>query len=826
MPFVFAASPERIAWYRVLPPTLASVLLWVLWALAVFGTALFSLAGFPQFRGWTLIFSSVALAYSFFILYLRHGLGEPQVPYSLQEAILRARKGETVNSAPYFDFRTLQYFSPIGSSSLKELLRRLCASFEAQRIFLRLGTDVHETISALDRKAPQDSPSAFLDALSAAAVHAAKRGHRRIQFPDLFISCVRQSLAMRQFLFDRALSPEDIDAVTHWQDRVSHMRERQRRFWARENLLAVPPFGRSWAYGYTPLLDQFSIDLGMKLAMRREYISRIGYRSEIDALERALAKAANANVLLIGEPGVGVSDVVTGFVHRVVTGSSLGFLNYRRVLGTNLGGVVVGYRTTVEAEGRARRLLGEAAQAGGTILVLEGIDTVLGAETGGAAVDLTSTLLPFLEGSRLQIIATTTYRGLHEVVEKREALASLFERIEIQEPDATMALQLLLDAVPRLERRFGVFIPYPALKAAVTYADRTIQDVPFPKKAFDVLEDALIAAAGRRAKTLTPGAVARLVSERTSIPVGALTKAEETKLLNLEAFIHERIVDQTDAVRVLADALRRARVGLTESTRTRPMGTFLFLGPTGVGKTETAKALAEAYFGNEERMVRLNMSEFQGIDAIDRLVGSPATREEGRLTTQVRENPFSLVLLDEFEKATPNALNLFLQVFDEGRMEDGWGRPIAFTNTLIIATSNAGAEFIREYIQERREPAGLSDALREHVLREGIFRPELLSRFDAVVVYRPLGTEEVREIAKRILERLSATLMKERGITLVVESPALDVIVQQGFNQEFGARELRRALQNSVENIVAKKILEGAKRGDAITIAQEDLSSS
>lgn len=826
MSFIFRPPVVRMVTAMVLPVRLRVPLAWMLWLVAaVF--IFFVFFGYTYAAGFAFMLSAIALSWTLFVLYLSYGVFVPRVPIPLRDALARVKSGEEVNIAPYCSSSALVALRGIGSLTVESILERLLGTQRCRMILERLGLDVGEVHSALTRSREDGARVDLAQALALAALHAVRRGHHRIRLGDLLVSFGKSSASFQRHIFERGLSLDDLDVAVHWEDRLDHLRERRRRFWSRENLFAVQPFGRSWAFGYTPLLERFGIDLGFTIGFRSDVSPPTGRQTEINAVERALARAANANVLLIGEPGVGVEDVIVGFVRRVTTGSSMNFLNYRRIFSINLASVVAGARTTVEAEGSAKRLLDEAAHAGGLILVLENFDAVLGSATGGLPLDLTATLLPHLQGANLQIVATTTYQGVHEAIEKRTALASLFERVEVREPSMPRTLEMLLELTPNYERRFRMFIPFPALKAVVTYADRTIQDVPFPKKAFDVLEASLIAAAGMRAKKLLPEHVAQVISQRTEVPVGALTREEEKKLLNLEEFIHERIVNQSEAVRVVANALRRARAGLSAGLIKRPMGTFLFLGPTGVGKTETAKALAEAYFGNEERMIRLNMSEFQGFDAVDRLIGSPATREEGRLTTAVRENPFSLVLLDEFEKAEGKALNLFLQVLDEGRMEDGWGRRVSFTNTIIIATSNAGAEFIREYLKEGRDTKQLDDALREEVLRSGIFRPELVNRFDAVVVYRPLGLSEVRDIATRIVKKFSDHVYHERGARIEVEDEALSFIIKEGFNQEFGARELRRVLQNNVENIVAKKVLSGeASRGTTLTITRADFDAT
>lgn len=836
MPFLLRIDPRVAVVNRLIPPALRSIVGIALWGFAAL-TFFLAAAGAAaplnvpaafdavEVLGFAFILSGFAWAWTLFAFFVSQGLEQPAVPGSLRKATLRARNGEPVNIAPYLSADVLRTLPVLRAPSLLRVTEGFFASPLARPMLARLLLN-REDIAVALRATPADTDAgALARVFETAAIHAVRYGHERIRFSDALVGFTRASVAVRQVLFDHSLDISDLDIVAHWEDRRAHARERRRAFWTREALLSVRPFARSWSYGYTPTVDRFSVDLARRLTDEQGRARALGRTGEIRRIEEALVRSKSANALLVGDPGVGTEEILAGFTQRVARGATISVLGYRRVVAIDLGAAVGGLRSAGEVEGRVRQILAEAARAGGALLVLENIHQFLGAEAGGVPVDVTAALTPFLEGSRVQVVATTTHRGLHEVVEKREALANLFERIEVSEPDAQAAIQMLLEALPDFEKRFGVTVPYPAAKAVVTFADRTIQDVPFPRKAFDVLEDAMIAAAREGVSVLDVARIARTISERTAIPVGELGASEREKLLKLEAIIHERIVGQKRAVRALADALRRARAGVTAGASMRPIGTFLFLGPTGVGKTETAKALAESYFGSEERMVRLDLSEFQGVDAIDRLIGSPATREEGRLTTAVRETPFTLILLDEFEKAHPKVLDLFLPVFDEGRMKDGWGREVVFTNALLIATSNAGAEFIREYLKSGQDPEQLRETLREEILQKGLFRPELLNRFDGVVVFQPLGPDEVREIAKRLLARFSENLKREKGVLLTVADDALEQVIAQGFNQEFGARELRRVLQDTVENAVAKKLLERTfQRGETIAVTREDIA--
>jgi len=428
-------------------------------------------------------------------------------------------------------------------------------------------------------------------------------------------------------------------------------------------------------------------------------------------------------------------------------------------------------------------------------------------------------LSPYLHLPTFQIVAITTFSGLHKSIEQNPSLLSLFEKVEVSEVSEKETILILENMVPFFEQKYKKFITYPALRDIVSYASRYLPAIPFPKKAIDLLDEVMVYASQYiREQLILPEHIAKIVSEKTQIPVGEVEIKEREILLNLENLIHQRIINQEEAVKDISEALRRARADIT--VRKGPMGCFLFLGPTGVGKTETSKALSEVYFGSEERMIRLDMSEFQAVGDIPRLIGSPGT--EGLLTTPVRESPFSLVLLDEIEKAHPNILNLFLQVFDEGFLTDGLGRKVDFKNTIIIATSNAGYQIILEALKEKSIWSGVKEKLLDFLFAQGIFRPELINRFDAVVVFKPLTHKNLLDIAGLLLSKLKQNLAN-KDIEFMVTESLKEKIVEMGYDPIFGAREMRRVIQDKVEDPLAEAILRGdLKRGNRVEVEPEE----
>ena len=472
------------------------------------------------------------------------------------------------------------------------------------------------------------------------------------------------------------------------------------------------------------------------------------------------------------------------------------------------------FENVEEVESVLDKIFQEVVFAGNIILVIDEFHNYIAQEPRPGVVDISGVIGRYLHLPQFQIIAIATYEGLHRYIEKNPSILSLFEKVEVSEVSPERTLLILISLVPLLEKKYKVFISYPALRDVVSLCDRYLAGLSFPEKAIKVLDQTVVYVASAKEKIVLPKHVAKIITQKTEIPVGEITQKESSVLLNLEKLIHQRIINQDMAVKEIATALRRARSNIT--VRKGPMGVFLFLGPTGVGKTETSKALAQFYFGDEERMIRLDMSEFQSIKDIPRLIGSE--QEIGLLTKPVQENPFSLVLLDEIEKAHPNVLNLFLQVFDEGHLTDGLRRKVDFRNTIIIATSNAGYKIILESLKKKIKWEEVKSRLFDYLFKKGIFRPEFINRFDAVVVFNPLTKQNLLDIADLMLRKLKKNL-KEKGVEFVITEPLKEKIVELGYSPTFGAREMRRVIQDKVENVLASALLSGElKRGNKVSI--------
>ncbi|MAF81276.1 hypothetical protein CL628_04660, partial [bacterium] len=403
-----------------------------------------------------------------------------------------------------------------------------------------------------------------------------------------------------------------------------------------------------------------------------------------------------------------------------------------------------------------------------------------------------------------------------------EELVHLFEIVQVPSATEEQTQQVLAIMTEAIERRSGIEIPYTTLRSLVRTTSGVLQNTPYPERAFDVLEESLVVAQSAGSKVLAEKVIAQVVSRKVGVPVGKVLQTERDYLLNLEEVMHRRIVNQHRAVSAIARAMIRARAGVRDTKK--PIGTFLFLGPTGVGKTETAKTLAQTYFGSEDYLSRLDMSEYQGERGVESLLGS-AAQPVGRLASIMSEQPFTVLLLDEFEKAHPMVHQLFLQILDEGRITDARGQQVSFNHAIIIATSNAGAELIRTTVHTQEQlPDGFEDTLREHILQEGIMRSELLNRFDGVITFTPLSKQHIEQIARLMLKALNRRLDTQHGVQVTITDELVTYLASIGYDPEFGARPMSRALKNTVEYAVARMVLKGELvPGKPVTLTPEQL---
>lgn len=614
------------------------------------------------------------------------------------------------------------------------------------------------------------------------------------------------------------LREQDIAFNLWWQHTARDVNTAQRRWWDAANLLDFSGVGLSWAAGYTPFIDQFS-----RVPAGSLWDQPLGHQAEVEKLIIALARARQSNVLVVGHPGVGRLGVVKEVARRVRASQAHPALNGQRVVYIHVSQLVALGGSSAQQLSSVSRALDEMERAGNIIAILDGLSSILGVSSEGT-INLSEVLQPFFSSQTIRVVAIMSSDDYHLRVKTDEELMQLFEVVEVPPLDDEMTLALLALTTNAWEKQYNVWIPYRTIKEIVDNTSSILPFVPFPEKAFDILEEAIVYAQGNKHTTISVDIIHYLIAQKVGINVGQLRANEQKHLLSLEDIIHQRVVNQQQGVTAVVRAMIRSRAGVRSAKK--PIGTFLFLGPTGVGKTETAKALAAAFFGSEDSLQRLDMSEFQGADGLNRLIGG-GTMSSGRLTSLIADHPFSVLLLDEFEKSDILVQQLFLPVLDEGYLTDALGRRYSFHHTIIIATSNAGAEFIRTHIGDSgKVPPDFNDQLREHILQQGLFRPETLNRFDGVITFTPLTPEHIKQVAGLMLRKLNKRLDAEQGITVAITDDLLNFLVKIGYDPEFGARPMTRAIQNTVEYIVAESIIRGnVQPGQQLTLSMAQLAA-
>ena len=640
----------------------------------------------------------------------------------------------------------------------------------------------------------------------------------------------------------------------------------------------------------TPTLNQFSHDL-TALARSDELDPVVGRENEIERIVQILSRRRKNNPVLIGEPGVGKSAIVEGLAQLIVEGNIPEILRGKRVVSLDLASMLAGAKYRGEFEERLKGAMAEIKKAGNVILFIDELHTIVGAGASEGAIDAANILKPALARGEIQCIGATTLSEYHKHIEKDSALERRFQPVKVGEPSREESIEIVKGLRDRYEAHHRVQITDEAITAAVYLSDRYISDRCLPDKAIDLIDEAASRVRikaftappdmkeqqerlealnketeeavahedfekaanlrdrkkalqnemnqrrtewehSRNSKVEIVGEeeVAQIVGAWTGIPVSRITEDESRRLVNLEAILHERVIGQEEAVKSVARAIRRARAGLKDPNR--PIGSFIFLGPTGVGKTELCKALAEALFGDEDSMVRIDMSEYMEKHSVSRMIGSPpgyvGHEEGGQLTEKVRRKPYAVILLDEVEKAHPDVFNILLQIMEDGRLTDGQGRVVDFKNTVIVMTSNAGAHALKKQrsmgFGGKEDGERTYETMKENIMGEvkNIFRPEFLNRVDEIIVFHALEQTEIDAIARLLLGQVCRRLA-ERGIELDVDDSALTLISRAGYDLQYGARPLRRAIQRMVEDALSEEILLGRIRlGDHVRVIAED----
>jgi ATP-dependent Clp protease ATP-binding subunit ClpC len=625
---------------------------------------------------------------------------------------------------------------------------------------------------------------------------------------------IRSIPSINQYLASVRVDHDDITAGAVW---YAHL---QQGIALRHQPRHDGGIGRDWSFGYTPLLTRFGYNLSEQPAATLLAGGLPTRDTAMQQIMHLLSQGGRSNVALVGGLGAGKTALVHTLAHKLLNSdpSIPRNLQFCQIISLDPSSLISNARGRGELESLVQQLCIEAISAKNTILFLD--DAQLFFEDGNGAVNLSNVLMPVLEGGALRLIMAMDEQRWLRIMQAMPALAQYMNRVMLAPTDETETKRLMEDQVMVYEYRSHVTYSYQSLQAVYRLSSRFMSEQVMPGRALKLLENA-----GDHAEDglVTKRSVEQAIEQTQGVKVGTADTAEEREtLMNLEQLIHERMINQTRAVQVVSDALRRARAGVRNPER--PIGTFLFLGPTGVGKTELAKSVAAVFFGGEDHLVRLDLNEYSGAEDVNRLIAD-AANDQNSLTAQISRNPFSVVLLDEIEKAHPNVLNTLLQLLDEGILRDINNREVSFRDAVVIATSNAGADRIREHIEAGEKLEQFEEQFTSELINANTFRPEFLNRFDEIVLFRPLTPDELLLVIDIILKGLNKNLAAQK-LTLVVEDDAKRALVTAGYDPRLGARPMRRIVQRAVENIVANQMLSGqAVPGSEIRIGLQDVQT-
>ncbi|MEK7181878.1 MAG: AAA family ATPase [Patescibacteria group bacterium] len=627
--------------------------------------------------------------------------------------------------------------------------------------------------------------------------------------------------AFLQYLGTLGIEPKTFERAILIERFAFEKRAKQKQFWLWENLVKKPIIGRGWKYAYTPHLDRYSVDLSLGDSSEYRNLDLVGRAEELKVATVILERPTQNSIVLVGEPGIGKQTFIHYLARLIRENAFSGtFYDDARVLVFDMGMAVSDATNQSEdIDGYMRLLFHEAMYAGNVILVIQNMDRFLGNDP--SAHNFAPLMSEYLQSPTFRVIATASAENYHLLAKHDEQALKFFEPIYVRETTEDETLLILLQNFEELEKSQVVF-SMQALESIISGSAKYNWSNPFPERSLDLAQEVLTYWRTSGTGLISPETVNAFITLKTGVPVGALGEGEKEKLLQLEELLHRRVIGQDEAITQVAEAMRKARAGFGDEKR--PLGSFIFLGPTGVGKTETVKAFAESYFGSEESMIRLDMSEFQTPEAVDRLIGSREMNMQGQLTNIAREKPFSILLLDEVEKGYPKALDLFLQILDEGFVTDGFGEKVSFRNMIIIATSNAGASLIKSLVEQGAPLETIRKSVLDHIVENNIFRLEFLNRFDGLIFFEPLKSNELLEVVNLKLQSFADRLKKEKNISISFTPDVAVKIVEKGYQPEFGARSINRYMDDTIEDVVVKKIISGeAVSGTVLSFSADDL---
>ena len=606
------------------------------------------------------------------------------------------------------------------------------------------------------------------------------------------------------FLKSKGINSADIKGATEWVIYQIESEEYKKQWTRPEALSRIENVGKGWSFGETYILDKYSRDILNDEEVSSEAVSLSARDKETFQVENALLKTSGSNAIIVGEPGEQKMHIIWALARDIRDQNTSFIIEQKRPVLFSVNSILSVCKDKNSLENELIKCLNEAHDSGNVILVIDNLSQLVSASLE-FGVDIYNLLLPFLKSPEIHIVGLSDTNEYHEKIEPNRGFMSNFEIINASPLSTEETTKIISGACLETEKIFKIFFTYQAIREVAESAEYYFPSGVSYDRAINILKEIFPWAKGSGYKIIGKDEVLEYIEQKTNIPTGGkISELEKEKLLDLESLIGQRVIGQKEAIIAISNAIRRSRSGI-RNTR-KPIGSFLFLGPTGVGKTETAKALAQVFFNSEENMMRLDMSEYQTSDSLDKLIGSFKQDKPGIFTSMLRDKPYGVVLLDEFEKTDKDVLNLFLQILDEGVFSDAQGQKISVRNIIFIATSNAGADKIYDMQEKGKNPKDAQDEIISDIISRGLFKPELINRFDGTIIFSPLSKNDLQKIAGIMLKKVGARLL-EKGITMKITPEIINFVSTNGANKAFGARPMNRFIQDTVEKEIAELII-------------------
>ncbi|NLE30730.1 ATP-dependent Clp protease ATP-binding subunit [Candidatus Dojkabacteria bacterium] len=696
---------------------------------------------------------------------------------------------------------------------------------EIQEIFRRADIKITEEIFSKNNVTKETLPKYSYTAIRSIIIYALNEAlltsSTEIEPKHLILALLNVFPVLRQTLSTQRSSIDILREVIRYQSYEKDKLKRAQHFNPNVAYYRKGGIAKDWVYGYTYILNHFTKNVNEQVIVERD-IYGIGHDDEIEALISVLGKVSNRNALFVGEPGVGKSSIVMGIAQRINSGDVPLQLKDKRILKFDINGLIAQSSKEQNLEGLVLKAMNELENAKDVILYIDEMQELIPSKANESGHSIAGILLPYILNSKFPILGTVNYADYKKYFYSMESLRQAFTNIEIKEISAVDALQILETKVSQLERNFNIYITFPALISAVELAQRYNKERKLPSSAVQLIEEACSWAQTSGVRLVTGEHVSKVLSNQKGIPIGSVDPQDSTKLMKLEENMKRKIIGQEDAIQALVEALRRAHVDIRNPNK--PIGTYLFLGPTGVGKTHISKVLAEEYFGSANSMIRVDMSEYKEIESVEKFLGGVSDssilgRSSTSLVDKIKSNPYTVVLFDEMEKAHPQILDLFLQIFDEGRLTSTLGETVDFTHSIIICTSNIGSLMLLETLNDRNVTWQEAKDRAMIELKQAI-KPELLNRYDKVLVFHPHDIQNLSQISELLLAELAQRLT-EKSITLKWGNLIPQLIASKANDPGLGARPIKRYIQDNIEGNIAKEMIEGrVTSGQEITVKE------